>query len=313
LPLSSANNKSVIRGALTSLSTEDVSITGSVAARLRNTSAQYGFEPQELVDYVVGVLNGTEANISKVDELLPLDAKIEIAKTVVRSSLSNLSRPLVLFSGSKESVLTLYLTKLACEGSGNKIPPLLFVDHFMHYDQTLEFVTKVAREWNLDLKIARQENLSSNKLNETIRVSDLTEEQKQKLKKIGFGGFDFPFSLENPTASYLLNVLVIDDYANTGQFDGIFVSDDSYMSGRSARSFLSNNGDWKRVSPLLLLTSRDVWTSVRENNLPSHPLYVNGDENVFNKYATPVKEKAKDTEEVEFAGVVENLKRLGYA
>lgn len=284
-----------------------------MAARLRSTASQYGFEPQELVDYVVSVLNGTEANISRADELLPLDAKLEIAKTVVRSSLSSLQRPLVLFSGSKESILTLHLIKLVSKESGYKIPTVLFVDHFMHYGETMEFVKKIAQDWNLDLAIARQESLASKKYNDTIQPSDLNEEQKQTLKKIGFAGFGFPFSLENPAANYLLCTLVIDDYAKKGGYDGIFVSDDSFVSGKSARSFVSSRGDWKRVAPLLLLNSNEMWTYTRQSNLPTHPLYTKGDENVFDKNASSGKEKTKEIEDIEFAGVAENLKRLGYA
>lgn len=292
---------------------DDVSITGSVAARLRNISGQYGFEPQEFVDYVIGVLNGTEANVSRTEELLPLAAKLEIAKTVVRSALSTFPNPLLLFSGSKESTLTLYLVRAISEELGKKVPPVLFVDHFTHYAATFDFVNKIAREWNLDLRIAKQENFGHKKYGEAIHVEDLPAEQKDQLKRIGFTGFEFPFSLDNIAASYLLSLLVIDDYVQKGKFDGIFVSDDSLILDRTARSFWSTSGKWKRIAPLLILNSKDVWSYTKENNIPAHPLYVKGDEKIFNRYEKPKHEKREEVEDVEFAGVVENLKRLGYA
>ncbi len=291
--------------------TNDITITGSAAARLVSTATHYGFDPQEFVDYVIGVLNGTEANLSRNDETLPLDSKIEIARTVASYPLKQLQRTLVLFSGSKESTLTMYILRDVCKEQGKKLPDVLFVDNFMHYDQTMEFVQKLSGEWNFNVKTVGNDSLRDKKYGETVNVSDLPQNQKEELSRIGFSGLQFLVSSDDNAANHLLNAFVINQHAAAGRYEGVFVSDD-YLMGRRARSFASPSGEgWIRITPLLLLSDREILSYMQDNGIPKNPVYVKGNENIFNRYEKKVSESEDD--QAEFMGVVENLKRLGYA
>lgn len=291
--------------------TDDITITGSAAARLLSTATHYGFDPQEFVDYVIGVLNGTEANLSRSDEALPLDSKIEIAKTVASFPLKQFQKTLVLFSGSKESTLTMHILREVCKEQGKKLPDALFVDNFMHYDQTLEFVQKLSREWNFDLKTAGNDVLRDKKYGETVNVSELPQNQKDELSKIGFPGIQFLLSSDDDAANHLLNSFVVNQFVGAGKYEGVFVSDD-YLMGKRARSFASPGGEgWTRITPLLLLNDREILSYMQDNGIPKNPVYVKGNENIFNRYEKKASESEDD--QAEFMGVVENLKRLGYA
>jgi len=299
-----------------SIVADEIPITGSVAARLRNTANRYGFGPEEFVDYIVGVLNGTEAIASKQKELLPITAKVEIARVVITSSLSNFRQPLVLWSGTKESTLVLYLVREISIELGRLIPNVLFIDHYMHFDETLSYTKRLAIDWNLDLTVLKNENFVDRKYGESIRASELPDDQKAELKKIGFMGETFPLSLENVAANYLLNLHVLNQFVKKGGFDSVFMSEDSLTTIRVVHSFLSKDEGLARIAPLLLLDEQEVWSYMRENNIPVHPLYVKGNEKIFNKYGTDKTHNFVESTEInedEYSGVMENLKRLGYA
>lgn len=295
------------------MSSEEISIRGSAANRLRSTANLYGFEPQEFVDYVVGVINGTEGIVSKQQELLPLEAKVDIAKVVISSSLSSFQKLLVVWSGLKQSTLLVYLVKTLSEELGKPIPKVLFVDHYMHYDETLNYVRRLSESWKLDLTISKNESLVGTKHGDLVRIGNLPEDEREEIRAMDFRAEEFPFSLENVAGSFLLTQHVVNEFVRVGNFDGIFVADDPLVNARSSSTFVSREQQWAKIAPLLLVNGSEAWTYARKNNVPLNPLYVRGDENLYDKYATHEQAQTNLAEEDEYAGVVENLKRLGYA
>ncbi len=88
----------------------------------------------------------------------PLRFKARIAEVVVEAALETFSRPLVVWSGGKDSTVVLHIVRNVANRLGKSFD-VVFIDHYMHFEETLEFINKVAGEWGLRLFIKGNERL----------------------------------------------------------------------------------------------------------------------------------------------------------
>ncbi|MGC8568900.1 MAG: hypothetical protein ACP5LW_02725 [Nitrososphaeria archaeon] len=62
-------------------------------------------------------------------DLLSLDAKEQIALTVIKDALKRFNRGAIVWSAGKDSTVALHLLRRAVEQEGLEMPPAIFVDH----------------------------------------------------------------------------------------------------------------------------------------------------------------------------------------
>jgi len=63
--------------------------------------------------------------------------------------------------GGKDSTLTLYFINQVAEKYGYEKPTAVFIDHYQHFDEIIDFVEDWANEWDIDLVFARNEDIGS--------------------------------------------------------------------------------------------------------------------------------------------------------
>ncbi|MFQ5911301.1 MAG: phosphoadenosine phosphosulfate reductase family protein, partial [Thermoplasmata archaeon] len=227
---------------------------------LKETSAPLG---RELVDH------------------LSLDAKRVIAETVLKNALQDNRKPVVLWTGGKDSTLVLHLASEVAERSKTEPPPLLFIDHGQHFPETWSFMEDLATKANLKTIVAQNEDFltAAEDGADTVPLEVLNPENQAEALKAGLRDARVLRSLETAVGNHLLKTVALKHAIRKGGFDTVITGirwDES--PARSGEVFFSPREDplHMRVHPILPWTEREVWAYTLENGLPIHPLYRQG-------------------------------------
>ncbi len=189
---------------------------------------------------------------------------------VIREAYKQFKELGMLWSIGKDSTTLLWLVRKAFFG---KIPfPAIHIDTSYKFPQMYEFRDKYAKEWNLDLRIARNE--------EAIK-SGMCHEKG---------------ALECCTA---LKTNALRDYINNEGYKALLlgIRRDEHGIRAKERYFSPRNQDFKwnykdqppelwdqyksksdeeqhiRVHPLLHWTELDIWEYIQRENIPTNPMY----------------------------------------
>lgn len=274
-------------------------------------------------------------NEIRIEGGLSLNAKEEIAKIVVKDALSRFKRPFVVWSAGKDSMVVLHLVKIVTEKENMPMPPTLFIDHGQHYEETLEMLDKISKEWNFRVIYARNEDAINHVKNNKIYLKDLSKENQDEARKIAqegeimnddYGEY-FEYSLETSVGNHILKTIAMNDAIKKYRIDALFTGirwDEN--PARSWEVFISlrENPPHVRVHPILPFTERNVWEYTFKYNLPIHPLYYQGYRSIDGKYDSKktsdkpaweqdlehTKERAGRSQDKE--GMMEKLRRFGY-
>ncbi len=212
---------------------------------------------------------------------LPLDTKREISELVLGRALREGKRPVLLWTGGKDSSLVLHLTQLVTEREGLTVPPVLFVDHGQHFPETRAFVQRTVDREGLRLLVATNSDLlnAAEGTASEVPLERLSEENQENALKAGLEGDTVPLDLNTAVGNHLLKTVALNQTLAEHQFDmaiagirwdeGAARADEVFFSPREEPPHT-------RVHPILTWTERDVWVYTLENGLPIHPLYKQG-------------------------------------
>jgi phosphoadenosine phosphosulfate reductase len=184
------------------------------------------------------------------NKLASLNDKIAKSLDICKEALETYGGKIaVAWTGGKDSTTTLHLLKEL--GGGKVNMPVLNIDTSVKFKEIYEFRDRLAREWELDLYIERNEEAIK-----TIKISDSKEECCLKLKAQ---------VISDALRKYNWNALI------TGvrwdeQADRI---NEVYFSPRT-------DPDHVRIHPILHFTEMDIWTYIRKYNVPFCDLYRQG-------------------------------------
>ena len=245
----------------------------------------------------------------------------------MQDALELYDRPVVVWSGGKDSTVVLNLLRELCDRENFELPPSLFVDHGQHYDETFEFLKKVGNEWNVKIISASNKDVLSHVKNHKIYISELNERNQEEAIRIGFTGESFEYSLNSEVGNHLLKTVPLNETIEKYRFDVLYVGvrwDEN--QARSNETFFSprKNPIHMRAHPILTFTERDVWEYIHTNKVPIHPLYYKGYRSIDGKEdSVPISNKPawlqdlQNTEErsgraQDKEGVMEKLRKFGY-
>ncbi|QLG62934.1 phosphoadenosine phosphosulfate reductase family protein [Halorarum salinum] len=202
-----------------------------------------------------------------------LEHKIEKAIEVTRVGLEEYENPAVMWTGGKDSTLTLYFVKEVCEQFDLELPPTVFIDHFQHFQEIHDFVERWADEWDLEVIYARNEDVGDyveeNDLEpgDDVPISELSEHNRHHVRDIlEYEEDTFPFLLDTYVGNHLLKTVALNDALEEYDIDGILsgVRWDE-QEARADETFFSPRHDpdiyppHDRIQPILHFDERSVW------------------------------------------------------
>ncbi len=194
--------------------------------------------------------------------------KMEKAASVVATALEQYRNPAVMWTGGKDSTLVLYVVMEVAREQGKPVPPVVFIDHFEHFPEVIEFVEWWADEWDLDLVFARNEDfvrLDADPGDE-FSLGELSETNRRELDRLDYDGDTLVLDADTFEGNHLLKTVALNETLTEHGFDGIFsgVRWDE-QDARSDETFFSPRHESEkypphdRVHPILQFTERDLW------------------------------------------------------
>ena len=202
-----------------------------------------------------------------------LEAKIEKAIDVTRVGLEQYDTPAVMWTGGKDSTLTLYFINEVAEEFGYEKPIAVFIDHFQHFEEITGFVERWADAWEIELVYARNEDVGGYveghglEPGDEIPVAELDEHNRHHVRDLlEYDEETFPFLLDTYVGNHLLKTVALNDALESYGIDGVIsgVRWDE-QDARADETFFSPRHDPEiypphdRIHPILQFTERDVW------------------------------------------------------
>ena len=218
------------------------------------------------VDYTDG--DGEDAS-----DYPTIEDKIEKAIEVTRVGLEQYETPAIMWTGGKDSTLTLYFVKEVAERFGFDVPPAVFIDHFQHFDELHEFVDRWADEWDVEVVYARNDDVGAyveaNGLEpgDDIVIDELSEHNRHHVRNIlEYDEETFPFLLDTYVGNHLLKTVALNNTLESHGIDGIIsgIRWDE-QDARADETFFSPRHDPEiypphdRIQPILQFDEADVW------------------------------------------------------
>ncbi|WP_393972140.1 phosphoadenosine phosphosulfate reductase family protein [Oxyplasma meridianum] len=258
---------------------------------------------------------------------LELDSKISIGNIIIKDALGRFKSPVVVWSAGKDSTVVLDMVMKVAADNGMKVPPVLFIDHGDHFQETWDMLNKYAKEWGLKLVIAKNERVINAVKDGMISMSEIGNDNAMEARKIGFNGDSFPYSLDTDVGNHLLKTVAMNQTIRRYGFDALFTGirwDEN--AARSTERFLSQreNPPHVRVHPILTFREKDIWDYIFRFKLPIHPKYKEGyrsidgirdstktsDKPAWEQDLEGTKERAGRSQDKE--GMMEKLRKMGY-
>ncbi|SDY18301.1 phosphoadenosine phosphosulfate reductase family protein [Halobellus clavatus] len=202
-----------------------------------------------------------------------IEDKIEKAIDVTKRGLEEYRNPAVMWTGGKDSTLTLYFIKEVAEKYDLETPTAVFIDHFQHFDEIHDFVDHWAEEWDLDVVYARNEDVGAYvdehdlEPGDDIPVAELSEHNQHHIRNLlEYEEDTFPFLLDTYVGNHLLKTVALNDVLESMNIDGVIsgVRWDE-QEARADETFFSPRHDpdiyppHDRVQPILQFDESSVW------------------------------------------------------
>ena len=190
---------------------------------------------------------------------------------ILRETYADFNRPAVLWSMGKDSTTMLWLCRKAFFG---KIPfPVIHIDTGYKFKQMYQFRDEFAREWGLDLLIARNEEAckegvgpETGKLECCTRLK--TEALKQILEKHGFDALILAIRRDEH------GIRAKERYFSPRDEEFKWDYRDQPLEMWDQFQGLVGEGFHMRIHPILHWRELDVWEYVKMEGIPINPMYL---------------------------------------
>lgn len=260
---------------------------------------------------------------------LSTETKERIAQLVAEDAMGRFERPVVMWTGGKDSMLALSFLVGAADAVGVPPPPLVFIDHGMHFEETWQMFDRIRATWNLRAIVSRNEDLLA-RFSEpgcVVRIDRLSPENQEEARRTGYHKSRFPLNLGNIVANHLLKTVpmnrAIVDHGFDAVVTGIRWDEDA---ARSVERFVvpRERPPHVRVHPILHFSEPEVWATTFRRGLPVHPLYAKGFRSLDGRLDSRTVESVPAWEQdldataeragraQEKEGIMERLRALGY-
>lgn len=224
---------------------------------------------------------------------------------ILREAYAEFKNPAVLWSTGKDSTTTLWLCKKAFFG---KIPfPVIHIDTSYKFDNMYIFRDSIAKEWGLNLIVAKNEEAIGKKVGPDIgKFECCTQLKTQALMKC----------LEQYGFDALILSIRRDEHGIRAKERHFSPRDQSFKWDYKNQPLemwdqyrnLAESGSHIRVHPILHWRELDIWEYIKKEKIPMNPMYFSKDGKRYRSLGCkpctfPIDSNAKNIDEI-----VEELK-----
>lgn len=226
---------------------------------------------------------------------MTLEQKVARSKGIITEALDRFGneRMAIAWTGHKDSTLVLWLFRLVCSEGGIRLPKCMMIDEGDVFAEVRDFMKTVTTAWDIELVEARNTDVISRArgIGDPIVVSDLNEQNRAELLRIGYTGDTFPFEPESLVGNHLLKTCAMNMFIREHGLKALATAirrDEQSARGQESHfsDRLDNDPPHMRVHPILHFTERDVWDTIQENNIPYCGLYAQGYRSLGARYNT---------------------------
>jgi len=189
---------------------------------------------------------------------------------ILREAYAEFKRPAVLWSTGKDSTVNLWLCKKAFFG---KIPfPVIHIDTTYKFQQMYAFRDNLAREWGINLIVARNEEAIKKGFSPKDGKFECCTELKTKalMECVEENGFD---ALILAIRRDEHGIRAKERYFSPRDSEFKWDYKDQPLEMWDQYQTITEDKTHTRVHPILHWRELDVWEYVRQENLPVNPMY----------------------------------------
>ena len=214
---------------------------------------------------------------------LSLAEKIGYAKKIIKDSLSRFSHDelYIAWTGGKDSTTMLWLFVESCKESNAALPRAVFIDEGSVFDEILTFVSKVKKDWKVEVDIIKNHDVSDKAANlgDPIHIADLNERNRKEIERLDYTEEVFPFEPESMVGNHLMKTVPMNMFMETNAVKALSTAirwDE--QTARIGENFFSprSDPDHTRIQPILHFSERDIWSTIHDYHIPFCPLYYQG-------------------------------------
>ena len=214
---------------------------------------------------------------------LDLEQKIEQSNKIIEEALSKFSSTqlYLAWTGGKDSTVMLWLYREVCKKLKIPMPKAMFIDEGSVFEEILELVNRIKKEWNVEVTIVKNTDISNKAQNvgDIIKVADLNERNRREIEKLGFTEDSFIFEPESYVGNHLMKTVAMNQFLEENGVKALSTAirwdeqeariQETYFSARKSP-------DHTRVQPILHFKERDIWDTIHNNSIPFCSLYYQG-------------------------------------
>lgn len=225
-------------------------------------------------------VNYKEGENQSAEDYSSLDDCLEKSVDVVRTAFEEYENPAIMWTGGKDSTLTMYVVHQVAEEYGYELPPAIFIDHFQHFDDLYTFVENWSDRFDIEVLMAENSDINSlvDKPNDTIHVQDLNEQNRNEVRNVlEYEEDTFPFLLDTEVGNHLLKTVPFHNIVEEHDFDAVFSgvrwdeqearADETFFSPRQDSSMYPPHD---RVQPILQYSEERVWDATWSLVVPEY-------------------------------------------
>jgi len=193
-------------------------------------------------------------NIQQINERIFLDYRIAQAEEILKSAYHIFGENVALaFSGGKDSLVALHL---AVHAMGQDLP-VLFSSTGVEFPETIQYVQTLAREWNLNLQVAKPATSFFASVRE---LGWATHEDRWCCR---------PYK-EEPAYQFIADRKIAAEITGTTRTESI------YRRSLSPIKIPKKEPFFIRINPIYDWNEWEVWKYIQMKELPYNPLYDRG-------------------------------------